>query len=261
MLKKNAPASPNQSLIILIKAVPVLLFLGLWQIVSANEIVNSKLFPPPTEVWRALIDWIRSGLFWPDIRSSYWRMLVGFVIGAFLGMITGMLTGRFRRADLAIVPIIQIFRPLPPVAIIPLVIVWLGIDDPAKIFSIAFAVFFPVWINTHLGAIGIPKNYLRSADLLTKSKTKIFYTVLVPAALPSIIAGLRTAIPIAFVMVYVSEIAGASEGLGYRISVSHLAYRIDTMMAALFVLALAGAAADLLFTVLVKALFPWTKYI
>ncbi|MEJ7739355.1 MAG: ABC transporter permease [Chitinophagaceae bacterium] len=246
---------------LVIKIVPILLFILLWQVVSSNEIINSKLFPPPTEVLDALLFWIKSGVFWVDVNASIWRMLAGFLIGSLLGILAGMLTGRFRKINFTIVPLIQIFRPLPPVAIIPLVIVWLGIYDPAKIFSISFAVFFPVWINAHLGANSIPKNYLRSAGLLTTSKLHIFYAVLFPAALPSVIAGLRTAIPIAFVMVYVSEIAGASAGLGYRISISHLAYRIDIMMAALFVLALAGALTDLLFTFLVRIVFPWIKFL
>lgn len=241
--------------------VPVALFLGAWQLVSSNGMVNPRLFPPPTDVWLALGAWTESGTLWSDIGASYWRVLLGFGIGSGLGIVTGLLTGRIRNVELSVVPLLQIFRPLPPVAIIPLIIVWLGIDDAAKIFAIAFAVFFPVWINTHLGAVGIPKNYLRSASLLTTSRTHIFYSVLFPAALPAIIAGLRTALPVAFVMVYVSEIAGASQGLGYRISVSHLAYRIDTMMAALLVLALAGALADALFTWLVKTLFPWVKYL
>ncbi len=243
------------------RVLPVALFLAAWQLVSTNGMVNPRLFPPPTDVWLALVAWTESGTLWTDIGSSYWRVLLGFVIGSGLGIVTGLLTGRLRNVELSVVPLLQIFRPLPPVAIIPLIIVWLGIDDAAKIFAIAFAVFFPVWINTHLGAVGIPKNYLRSASLLTTSRMQIFYSVLFPAALPSIIAGLRTALPIAFVMVYVSEIAGASAGLGYRISVSHLAYRIDTMMAALLVLALAGALADALFTGLVKAAFPWVKYL
>ncbi len=257
----NQPKSRPNLLHLLIRAVPVLLFLALWQLVSTNGMVNPRLFPPPTDVWLALVAWAESGTLWSDIGASYWRVLLGFVIGSSLGIVVGLLTGRLRNVELSVVPLLQIFRPLPPVAIIPLIIVWLGIDDAAKIFSIAFAVFFPVWINTHLGAVGIPKNYLRSASLLTTSRMHIFYSVLFPAALPSIIAGLRTALPIAFVMVYVSEIAGASAGLGYRISVSHLAYRIDTMMAALLVLALAGALADALFTLLVRAAFPWVKYL
>jgi ABC-type nitrate/sulfonate/bicarbonate transport system permease component len=105
----------------------------------------------------------------------------------------------------------------------------------------------------------VAQAYLWSAKLLSKSRVQTALRVMIPATLPAIIAGLRTAIPIAFVMVFVSELAGASEGLGYRISVCHLAYRIDMMMAALAVLGGAGALADLCFALAVRLAFPWTR--
>src|SRR5215210_6767304 len=110
------------------KAIPVILFIVLWQFVSSNEIINSRLFPPPTEVLKALIFWVKSGVLWIDVKASIWRMLLGFFIGSLLGIFTGMLTGRVKTINFSLVPLIQMFRPLPPVAIIPLVIVWLGID-------------------------------------------------------------------------------------------------------------------------------------
>lgn len=206
-----------------------------------------------------MIEWIKSGEFWRDISSSFWRTISGFSIGGIIGIIVGLLTGRLSMFNRFLSPLIQIFRPLPPVAIIPLVIVWFGIENPAKIFSIAFAVFFPVWINTHMGATSIPSMYIWSSKILTHSKLKTMFKVYLPAALPTIVAGLRTSIAIAFIMVYVSEIAGASEGIGYQISISHLAYRIDKMIAALFILASAGAIADFLFTETVNLIFPWIK--
>jgi NitT/TauT family transport system permease protein/sulfonate transport system permease protein len=184
-------------------------------------------------------------------------MVLGFIIGGAVGTMLGIVTGRSRLANASLTPLLQLMRPLPPVAIIPLVIVWLGIGNTAKVFSIAFAVFFPVWVNTHLGAAAIPSAYLWSARLLSKSKMRIARRVVLPAAFPSIFAGLRVSISIAFIMVYVSEIAGASAGIGYQISVCHLAYRIDKMMAALVVLAGAGALADLLFATGVRLAFPW----
>ena len=238
-------------------AVPVLVALIAWEILSRCEFVNPRLFPPPTQVWHGLYEWYASGEFWRDVKASYCRMLAGLLAGGFAGIVLGMLTGRNKRVSAGLVPLIQLLRPLPPVAIIPLVIVWLGIGNTAKIFSIAFAVFFPVWLNTHLGALTIPEPYLRSARLLCQSRLRMVFTILVPAALPLIIAGLRTSISIAFIMVYVSEIAGASAGIGYQISICHLAYRIDKMVAALAVLAAAGAFADFVFVAFLRHVFPW----
>ena len=238
---------------------PVVAFLLLWEAVSRAKVVNPLLFPPPTQVWRAFCEWFSGGEFWRDVRTSCARMLVGLLFGGTIGTTLGMLTGRSRLANACLSPLVQLLRPLPPVAIIPLVIVWLGIGNTAKIFSIAFAVFFPVWVNTHLGAAAIPTAYLWSARLLSKSRIRTAWRVLLPAAFPSIFAGLRVSISMAFIMVYVSEIAGASAGIGYQISVCHLAYRIDKMMAALAVLAAAGALADFLFAAGARLAFPWMR--
>lgn len=239
--------------------IPIFIFLLVWEGISRAELVNPRLFPPPSIVWKALCEWINSGELWLDIKASIGRMVIGLCLGGGLGILIGMLTGRIQIVSLAFNPLLQLFRPLPPVAIIPLVIVWLGIGDTAKVFSISFAVFFPVWINVHLAASSIPHVYLWSAKLLCRSNTILWYKVLLPATLPSIIAGLRTSIAIAFIMVYVAEIAGASVGIGYRISVSHLAYRIDKMVAALIVLAVAGALTDLAFYKAMLYIFPWIR--
>jgi NitT/TauT family transport system permease protein/sulfonate transport system permease protein len=156
-------------------------------------------------------------------------------------------------------PIIQLLRPLPPVAIIPLVIVWFGIGEMSKIFSIAFAVFFPVWINSHLGARDVPKSFIWSATTMRITGFRLLWKVILPASLPFIIAGLRTAVSLAFIMVFVSELAGASAGIGYQISVSYLAYRVDRMMAALAVLGLFGAISDLVLVRLTWICFPWLR--
>src|SRR3989338_5242121 len=239
---------------------PIVALIALWEFVSRSGFVNPALFPPPSQVAVALWEMITSGTLFSDLRDSLWRLLAGLFFGSAIGVLFGLLTGRIKSFAIALSPIIQILRPLPPVAIIPLVIVWFGIDDGAKIFSIAFAVFFPVWINTHIGAQQIPQAFLWGAKLLTNSLAKIFREVVFPAALPFTIAGIRTGIAVAFIMVFVAELAGASSGLGYRISITHLVYRIDEMIAALIMLGALGAIADQLFVFGTRKLFPWIKF-
>ncbi len=238
---------------------PLLFVTALWETASRTGMVPHALFPPPSSVLAALWDMILNRTIFFDLYESGWRLTVGLIIGSFVGIFLGILTGRLAWIDRGITPIIQALRPLPPVAIIPLVIVWFGIDNGAKIFSIAFAVFFPVWISAHVGAKQIPKIFLWSAGLLTTSKWKTMRHVIFPASLPFIIAGIRTAIAIAFVMVFVSELSGASSGLGYRISVASLSYRMDQMIAALFILGALGAMTDYLFIVVTQKLFPWLR--
>ena len=246
---------------LILKCIPIIIFLFLWEVISNKEVVNPKLFPPPSLIWSAMQEWAQTGELFNDVKTSGIRVIIGFTVGCIIGIIVGLGTARIRFINWLLNPLIQLARPLPPVAIIPLVIVWLGIGASAKVFSIAFGVFFPVWLNTHLGATNISYVYLWSAKLLTRSKLRILAKVIFPATLPFIVAGVRISIAIAFIMIFVAEIAGASAGIGYRISVSHLAYRIDKMMAALIVLALAGAAMDLMFSIFIRILFPWTKFL
>ena len=239
--------------------VPILIFIALWQAISISGFVNINLFPPPTKVFSAFVELSGSGELFLHIKSSLWRIFAGLLIGSLLGTAFGLLTGRIKFIENSLSPLFHIFRSLPPVAIIPLVITWFGIGETAKLFSISFAVFFPVWINSHIGVSSIPTYYLRAASTLTKSAFKKWYKVILPASLPFIVAGIRNGIAIAFIMIFVSELAGASSGMGYLISVSHLAYRIDRMLVGLILLGFLGAATDYIFVKIIKRSFPWIE--
>ena len=241
------------------KLLPIIVVILIWEGVCYFRIVNNALFPPPWKVAIALWQMLVDGSLISDTIASLWRVILGLSIGSIVGIGVGIATGRSDKIAKIISPIIHILRPLPPVAIIPLIIIWFGIGDIAKIFSISFAVFFPVWISAHIGSERIPLTYLWSARFLTVSKLKLFFKLILPASLPFIVSGIRTGIAMAFIMVFVSELAGASIGLGYRISISQLVYRIDEMMAALIVLALLCAIVDQLFIYIINKFLPWLK--
>lgn len=230
-----------------------------WEALARSGVVPPALFPPPSRVALALAEYARSGELVRDVGASFWRVVAGCLLGSFVGVVTGLATGRWRRLDAYLSPLIQLLRPLPPVAIVPLIIIWFGIGDAAKLFSIAFAVFFPVWVGAYVGARTVPQIYLWSAQILGVRGWVALARVVFPAALPTLSAGLRTGVGVAFVMAFVAELAGASSGVGYQIAVSHLAYRIDRMMAALAVLAVLGAVTDLALAVALRALCPWLK--
>jgi ABC-type nitrate/sulfonate/bicarbonate transport system permease component len=238
-------------------ALTLIALLLAWEIVAHLEFVPKALFPPPSDVALALVDMARSGELARDFLVSMRRALLGLALGTVLGVIVGILTGRVAIIDGLVTPAVQLTRPLPPVAILPLLITWLGISEFSKVFSIAFAVFFPVWINTHLGAREVPRTYLWTARSLGLGHVATFVRVVLPASLPFIVAGFRNGIAMAFVMVFVSELAGASAGIGYQINLAHLAYRVDRMLAALAMLALAGALTDRFFTWMLRVVFPW----
>lgn len=230
-----------------------------WESVVRLGVVSPTLFPPPSRVVMAFIDLLRSGELVRDIWISSWRAMTGLAIGVCSGVVVGLATARIRIVDDFLSPIIEIVRPLPPVAIIPLVIVWLGIGDIAKVCSTAFAVFFPVWINAHSGGRDVPLAYLWAAQSLGIRPFSRFFRIILPSALPFILVGIRSGIAVAFVMVFVAELAGASAGLGYSISAYHLAYRTDRMIADLFVLGGLGAFTDWFITRSFGWFCPWLQ--
>jgi ABC-type nitrate/sulfonate/bicarbonate transport system ATPase subunit/ABC-type nitrate/sulfonate/bicarbonate transport system permease component len=244
----------------LLTLAPLGVFLLVWEVVSRSGIVSAPLFPPPSQVAIALGEIVKSGELIRDVGISLVRWLSGLTIGVIGGVLVGLTTGSVPRIATIIEPLIQLFRPLPPVAMIPLIMVWFGIGEAAKLFSIAFAVFFPVWLNTHVGVRFVPQHLVWSAATPIYVPARIFWEVVLPASVPFVIAGVRMAISLGFIMVFVSELSGASRGLGYAIAVYHLAYRIDRMIAGLIVLAALGAVADRLFTLAVAATFPWLKH-
>lgn len=183
-----------------------------WQAVSLSGIFNPGVFPSPYSVFSALLNLAESGELTSDVVASFGRLIVGLVLGCFLGVAAGLATGSIPVLDQAFSPVFNVLRSFPPVALIPFLIVFLGVSDFSKIISIAFAVFFPVWISALEGAKSVAREHLLSARLLTSSKLKILHRVILPSSVPFIISGIRIGIGVAFVMVFVSELAGASSG-------------------------------------------------
>ena len=240
---------------------PILLLMVCWQVISVYFIPIAKrsLYPAPTQCWTAFLLWLHSGQLAIDLIASGKRLLFGLLIGISLGLLVGVLTGRLRLLSILLSPILNLARPLTPVALIPLFILWFGIDDKAKAITISYAVFFPVWLNTASGIQNIPKKLLWSAGTLTKSRFKNIFWVVLPAALQQIFVGLRLAIGVAFTMVFVSELQGSEAGLGVSISNWQLAYRMDSMIAGLIILGATGAVADWLFITVMYRIFPWLR--
>ena len=241
----------------LLASLPVFLFLLLWELVARSGIYNINLFPPPTIVARAFYSGLISGELLLDIWASFTRALVGYLLGSSLGIVIGILTGRIKFFELALGQLIQLLRPIPPISYVPLAILWFGLGEVSKYFLVFVGVFFPVWINTHLGVSNVEKTYVWAARSLGAKNRRTLFEVILPASLPFIIAGMRTSIAIAFYCLVAAEIAGAFSGVAFRVSISHLVFRTDKMMAGLVVLGIMSALADKVFTFLVHKFVPW----
>lgn len=255
--------TPNQRklfadrLNVAISLVSLPLFLVAWEVTSRSGIVNQVLFPPPTTVAVSLRSWIASGDFFTDLVSSFARVASGYVIGSVAGMALGLLTGRIKFVASFFNPIFQILRPIPPIAFVPIVILWFGLAESGKIFLIVWGVFFTVWLSTHLGVQKVDPGVVRAAQMLGTKRARLLGEVILLGAMPYIVIGLRTAVGISFYTLVAAELAGAFSGIFYRISLAQQNMQTGQVLGGLIVLGLVSLTADRGFAALSRRLVWW----
>jgi NitT/TauT family transport system permease protein len=196
---------------------------------------------PATQSWLA---WAVSGELPADAMGSLYRVLVGFVVGAGLALPLGLLMGASARLYALMNPLVQILRPIPPIAYIPLAIVWFGLGNPPSVFLIAIGAFFPVLMNTIAGVRHVDGIYLRAARNLGAGQWTLFLRVILPASTPYILTGARIGIGTAFIVVIVSEMIAVNNGLGFRILEAREFMWSDKIIAGMLTIGLLGLAID-----------------
>jgi ABC-type nitrate/sulfonate/bicarbonate transport system permease component len=232
-------------------------FLLVWHLISVSGIANRALTPAPTDVLEALWAAAQSGMLWIDIAWSMSRVIVGYLAGAILGVITGLATARFALAQSLLSPTLQVIRPIPPIAIVPLAIVWFGLNEGEKYFLVAWGVFFVVWVATFMGVQRVNPLLIRAAQMLGVPEGRMLREVIFPGALPYITVGLRTSVTIAFYSLVAAEVAGAFTGVAYRVNMAHQNMQTGLMIGSLFALGLVSAAADGAFNAITRRVVFW----
>jgi ABC-type nitrate/sulfonate/bicarbonate transport system permease component len=247
----------NRRLEILIGALSLPLFLGIWEMVSRSGIVNIVLFPPPSVVAVAVLEWVRSGQFFLDLGASLYRVSVGFAIGAIAGIVAGVLTGQFQLFSSFVSPLFHILRPIPPIAFVPIVILWFGLSEVGKLFLVVWGVFFTVWLATHIGVQKVDRGLMRAAMMLGTSRRQMLQEIVLLGALPYIVVGLRTAVSISFYTLVAAELAGTFVGIVYRIEIAQQNLQTGQVMGGLAALGLISFVADRLFAAVAERAVWW----
>ncbi len=242
--------------IALVLSIP--LFLLTWELVSQSGIVNEILFPPPSLVTIAVIEWAQTGVLWTDLYMSVSRVLVGFISGALAGAVIGIITGQYRLISNMLTPVFQLLRPIPPIAFVPLVILWFGLSEIGKYFLVFWGVFFTVWISAHLGVQRVDKDLIRAAKTLGTPEHRMLREVLLPGCLPFIFVGLRTSVSISFYTLVAAELAGTFAGVAYRIDIAQQNLQMGQMMGGLVVLGVISFAADKVFAMFAQKMIWWS---
>jgi NitT/TauT family transport system permease protein len=254
--------------------VPVLLLI-LWEGGARAGLFSEVLLPSPTAVaikwWaylmpmqpqeagRSYLAWLVSGELLHDAYSSLFRVIAGFLIGAGLALPLGLLMGASTRIYDLFNPLMQILRPIPPIAYIPLAILWFGLGNPPSFFLIAIGAFFPVLMNTIAGVRQVDGIYLRAARNLGVNQWTMFTRVILPAATPYILAGVRIGIGTAFIVVIVSEMIAVNDGLGFRILEAREFMWSDKIIAGMITIGLLGLFIDTAVSRLNNHLLRWHR--
>jgi NitT/TauT family transport system permease protein len=242
---------------ILIGVLSIPLFVLIWELIARSGIVNIVLFPPPSVVAVAIFDWIRGGQFFWDLLASLYRVVAGFVVGATLGVLLGILTGQFPLVSSLLSPLFHILRPIPPIAFVPIVILWFGLSESGKLFLVVWGVFFTVWLATHIGVQKVDRGLMRAALMLGTPRRQMLQEIVLLGAMPYIVVGLRTAISISFYTLVAAELAGTFAGIVYRIEIAQQNLQTGQAMGGLAVLGLISFIADRLFASFAERAVWW----
>jgi len=220
------------------------LLVSLWALVAALGWFPPSLFPHPMAVARGLLREVASGRLLHDTVASLYRVCAGFYLAVVLGVPLGLLIGGSVRARAALLPLVNFFRSLSPLAWIPFAVLWFGIGDPPAIFLIFMAAFFPLVLSTSAAVAGIPSVYFRVARDLGLSGWALFRDVTLPAVAPQVITALRITAGLSWLVVVAAEMLAGTDGLGFAVWDARNGLRIDLLGAAMVTIGLLGVIID-----------------
>lgn len=248
--------------------IPVLV-IAAWQYAGQREMIADGMFPSFTASIAALSDFIfatatekapYSGEWITALLDSSQRILSGYVLGSGLGVVLGLLSGHAKFIRQLVNPMIDALRPISITAWIPLALIFFGIGNQPAIFLTALATFYPVYVNTLLGAMAAEGRLLRAAAMLGANKRQMLVKVTLPASLPSIAAGMRVGLALAWTTVVVAEILGARSGLGYVLIDAYNQFRFDYVVACMISLGALGFISDRLLAWAFKRPLRWVEH-
>jgi NitT/TauT family transport system permease protein len=229
----------------------------LWQVAVGSGLINPVFLPSPISIVLALQHLIATGELWRHLSASLGRIGAGWAIGTVAGLGAGLAMGLFSPARAVGVPVISALFPIPKIALLPLLILWLGIGELPKIATIALGVFFPTAIATYSGIDGVSLNLVRMGQSFGLPLGDIVRKIVLPGALPSILAGFRISTATALLLVVAAEMIGAERGIGAFVTTTGNLMQTEQLMAGVAVLSILGLLIGALLTVLERWLLRW----
>ncbi|KAI3593210.1 ABC transporter, permease protein (cluster 10, nitrate/sulfonate/bicarbonate) [Cupriavidus sp. U2] len=245
-----------------VSALAVIAVLGLWQIAGGSGWVDTLFLPPPSELLGTLADLWQHGYgqipLARHIGISLARAMSAFVMAVMIGVPLGLAMGLHSGLNAALNPFVQFLRPLPKIALIPLTIVWLGIDEASKFFLIFIATFLNVLVGAAAAVQGVPQGYIRVAQTLGLGRRQIFWRVVFPHCAADLFTTIRLSVGIGWTALVAAELVASTSGVGWMIINAGSYLRTDVVMIGIVILGLIGYALDVALVALQRAIVPWT---
>lgn len=239
----------------------VMIFMAGWQALGRLDLVSPLILPPPGEIWEAAAEILERGYhrvpLWGHVEISLTRALAAFALAVVLGVPLGLLMGLFPLLGSALEPFVQFFRPLPKIALIPLVILWLGIGEASKIFLIFLSTLFTVVVGCAASVRSVGRGKLRLGAALGANYLQLVWHFILPASLPEIFTAVRLAVGVGWTTLIASEMVAADSGMGWMVLNASSYMRTDIVMLGIILLGLTGYALDLVLVLVERLACPW----
>jgi NitT/TauT family transport system permease protein len=221
-----------------------IILIALWQTIIIFGKYDSSLFPAPLQVWEGILSLIKDGTLFEHFRVSILRFLAGYLSAVVSGILLGLIFGRIPVLWGVIDPIVQVLRPVSPIAWSPFIVLWFGIGDMPAIVIIFIAAFFPILLSTVTAVRKVDKTYLKVAQNFEIRRFELLRKVIFPATFPNIASGLHIAVGTAWIFLVAGEMVGTQSGLGYLIVDARNSLRLDLVMAGILFIGIAGLLLD-----------------
>ncbi|WP_435892230.1 ABC transporter permease [Peribacillus simplex] len=235
---------------------PVVVLIA-WQSLGSVGILPAQLFSSPLLIVTTFIDLVQSGEMGMHLQISLTRALLGFALGGFLGLLLGVIVGMQKKSEEYLNPSIQMLRTVPLLAITPLFIMWFGFGELSKVLLIALGAFFPLYLQTFLGLRNVDKKLYDVARILEFDRLEQITKLMIPAALPNILLGIRLALSAAWMCLVVAELLGADRGVGFMIQDARSFMQTDVVFVGIIIFAMAGKISDSFVRFLENHLLKW----
>lgn len=237
-------SDPKGVVVWLLPAGLIALLIAVWAALSATKVLPDTIFPTPLEVVRGFQEELRAGRLFDDITASLWRTTVGFILAALTSVPLGVWMGRQPYARITLLPIVNFFRSLSPLAWIPFAVFWFHLGDPPAIFLVFLATFFPLVIAVMGAVASIPSVYFQVAEEYGFRGWELLVKVTLPAIMPQVITALRVAAGISWIVVVAAEMLAGKEGLGFAVWDARNGLRMDLLVCEMVVIGIIGMILD-----------------